>query len=512
MIFGDTSSRLAEQLAHLSSSVGGILPELVVAGTFCLLVVAELVRKNKRPFLLPYLGIIGLLISGGMAAWLLGTEKYTAGDGDGLFLGMIQEDGMGRYFHLLFDFVAILTLLVSAYSRQLKNQSRSLGEYFIIVLAMVLGLHFMSMASNLLMMYLALEMVSLPSYLLTAYTRLNGKSAEAALKYVIYGSFSSGLMLYGISWLYGITGTLDLTDPAFAVGLGNVGGWPLFFIVLLTLSGFVYKIGALPFHFWAPDVYEGAPYPMAAFFSVAPKAAGFAMLMRFFALIPHEGVLGEPITWTLAILSVATMTFANLVALRQSNFRRLLAYSSIAQAGYILVGVMCFTAFGYAATVFYLTIYLAMSFSAFLMAGWLSENLGIEKVDDVKGLAAGAPILAVLAVLFMVSLTGLPPTAGFIGKLELFLAGFEEFQRNGHPGLMIAMIGMLINTVISLFYYLRIPSRMIFQNSTNKTPVRFRGLVPVISLILAFPVLWLGIIHYDRLINFFATLVMNLNG
>lgn len=511
MIFLDTNSALSAQLNQLSGSVGGILPEIVVAASFCLLVIAELLRKGKRPLLLPYLGMAGLAISGGVAAWIL-SEGTLSGKGAGLFLGMVREDGFARYFHLLFDFAALLTLLISAYSKQLRNQSRSLGEYFIIIMAMVLGLHFMSMASNLLMMYLALEMVSLPSYLLTAYTRLNGKSAEAALKYVIYGSFSSGIMLYGISWLYGLTGTLDLADPAFAEGLASASGWPLFFILLMVLSGFIYKIGALPFHFWAPDVYEGAPYPIAAFFSVAPKAAGFAMLMRFLALLPSEAALQEQLTWLLAVVAIGSMTLGNFAALRQSNFRRLLAYSSIAQAGYILVGVMCFTAFGYTASVFYLTVYLAMGFSAFIIAGWLSEEMGIDDIDGVKGLAAGAPLLAVLAVLFMVGLTGLPPTAGFIGKLELFLAGFEEFQRNGQTAIMVAMIAMLINTVVSLFYYLRIPSRMIFQNSPNKIAVRFRGLVPAIALVLALPVLWLGIIHYDRLINFFATLVTNLNG
>ena len=268
----------------------------------------------------------------------------------------------------------------------------------------------------------------------------------------------------------------------------------------------------MPFHFWAPDVYEGAPYPIAAFFSVAPKAAGFAMLIRFFSLFPMGVELQEQITWALALLAIGSMFLGNLAALRQEQFRRMLAYSSIAQAGYMLVGVICFTELGVAATMFYVAVYFCMNFSAFLMAGWLGEQMGMEKIDDLKGLANGMPLLAVLAVLFMVALTGLPPTAGFIGKAELFLAGLDEFQRSGHPGIMAAMIAMLLNTVISLFYYLRVPARMIFQNSPNKIPHRFHGWAPWIAVALAIPVLWLGILHFDELINFFKYLALNLNG
>ena len=503
---------LKMQLSALAGSLGGVLPEFVLVGTFCMMLVAELVVGKKVKWAVPGIGLAGLVVTSLLVLEL----GQWSGEGrpvqSNSFLGMIRPDGFGRSFHLLFDLAAFLTILISIRSVQLRNQARGTGEYFIILLSMVVGMHFMSMASNLLMMYLALEMVSLPSYLLTAYTRLNGKSAEAALKYVIYGSFSSGIMLYGISWLYGLTGTLDPTDPAFATGIAAAEGWPLFFILTLILGGFFFKISALPFHFWAPDVYEGAPYPIAAFFSVAPKAAGFAMLIRFLALFPMDDALQSQLTWVLAAVAIGSMFLGNLAALRQEHFRRMLAYSSIAQAGYMLVGVLCFTELGMAATLFYLAVYFCMNFSAFLMAGWLGEQMGMEKIDDLKGLANGMPLLAVLAVLFMVALTGLPPTAGFIGKAELFLAGLDQYQAGGHPGIMVAMISMLLNTVISLFYYLRIPSRMIFQNSPNKSLHRFHGLAPVISVVLAVPVLWLGILHFDALINFFRLLVLNLNG
>lgn len=506
---------LAEMLSQLASSVSFILPELVLVGAFLLMIVLELAFGKRNRNVVPIAGIIGLLVTGGLviALWELWTPSQNLVQGPkGLFMNMIDSDRFGRYFHLLFDGVAILTILVSMRSTQLRTQSRGLGEYFLVLIAMIVGMHFMSMATNLLMMYLALELVSIPSYILTAYTRLNGKSAEAAMKYVIFGSFSSGVMIYGVSWLYGMTGSLDLTDPAYLNIFSGDGSWTVLFMVLLVLAGFIYKISALPFHFWAPDVYEGAPYPIAAFFTVAPKAAGFAMLIRFLSFLPEEGGLKDQLVLVLGVLAIATMTVGNFAALRQSNIRRMLAYSSIAQAGYVLLGVACFTAFGWVAAMFYLTIYIAMNFSSFLLAGWLSERMGIELVDETKGLAFGAPLLAVLMVIFMVALTGLPPTAGFIAKLEIFFSGLDVYQSQGSMVILVGMIFMVINTVVSLFYYLRIPSRMIFQNSSNKIAHPFHGLIPVLGVVLALPVIWLGILHFDELINFLTIIVSDLHG
>ncbi len=512
---GTPTYSLAEMLAQLADSVSFILPELVLVGAFLLMIILELVFGKRNRNVVPVAGVIGLLLTGGLvvALWEIWTPAQSLVQGPkGLFMNMIDSDRFGRYFHLLFDGVAILTVLVSMRSKQLRNQSRGLGEYFLVLMAMVVGMHFMSMATNLLMMYLALELVSLPSYILTAYTRLNGKSAEAALKYVIFGSFSSGVMIYGISWLYGMTGSLDLSDPAYLNIFTGETTWTVLFMVILVLAGFIYKIGALPFHFWAPDVYEGAPYPVAAFFTVAPKAAGFAMLIRFLSFLPEEGVLKDQLVVVLGVLAIATMTVGNFAALRQSNFRRMLAYSSIAQAGYILLGVACLTLFGWAAAVFYLTVYIAMNFSSFLLAGWLSEEMGIDDIQDTKGLAFSVPLLGVLLVIFMVALTGLPPTAGFIAKLEIFLSGLEVYQSEGSIVVLAGMIFMVVNTVVSLFYYLRVPARMIFQNSPIKISHRFHGLIPVLSVVFAVLVLWLGIIHFDELINFLGTLVTDLRG
>ncbi len=503
-------------LSFLGDSIPNIFPELILVFFFILMIILELVFGKRNRNVVPITGLVGIAAAAVFiylmqGFWTPGHYINYFPEPKRLFLGMIDTDRFARYYDLLFDGVLFLTFLVSMRSTQLRNQSRGLGEYFIILMAMLIGMHFMSMAANLLLMYLALEMVSLPSYILTAYTRLNGKSAEAAMKYVIFGSFSSGIMIYGISWLYGMTGSLDLRAPSYEALFTGEPNWTVLFMVLLVLSGFIYKISALPFHFWAPDVYEGAPYPVAAFFTVAPKAAGFAMLIRFLSFLPEEGGLKDQLVLVLGVLAIATMTLGNFAALRQTNFRRLLAYSSIAQAGYILLGVATYTMFGWAAATFYLTIYIAMNFSSFLLAGWLSEHMGVEDVDDMKGLAVGSPLLAVVTVIFMVALTGLPPTGGFIAKLEIFLTGLDAYQTGGYTILLVGMIFMLVNTVISLFYYLRVPSRMIFQNSPNKIRHRFHGLLPVMVVILAIPVVWLGILHFDTLINILTVVVSDLH-
>ena len=506
---------LAQQLDFLSGSLLGILPELILAGTFVLAILLEISLGKRHQRVVPITALVGLVLSAVAVVGLWDSQAQVVANGlsDDPFLGMIRPDGYAAWFKLLIAFTGLLTFLISLQAGKLRNQSRGMGEYYILLLAMLTGMYFMSMSLNLLMMYLALELVSIPSYVLTAYTRMQAKSAEASLKYVIYGAFSSGIMLYGISWLYGFTGTLDLRDPAFAEGLAAAGAWPVTFVLVLVLGGFAFKISALPFHFWTPDVYEGAPYPVAAFFAVAPKAAGFAMLMRFLALLPDAhgplAFLEGNLALVLGLIAIGSMVIGNFIALGQKNMRRMLAYSGIAQAGYILLGVMWPAASGHAAVMFYLSIYTFMNFGAFLVAGWMAEKLGSENIDDLRGLAGKLPLLAVLLTLFMVSLTGLPPTAGFIAKWELILAGLEGYSQTENVIFLVVMIAMLINTVVSLFYYLRPSSRMAFGNPSIKNLPVFHGLVPVLLVILAIPTLLMGIIYFDELINFLRLLSPN---
>lgn len=510
---GPSPTYLPDMLATLQSSVGGILPELVLIGGFLLGIVLEISVGKRQRHIVP-LTVAATLILFLVADLLLWPAEFPEDQG---FLHMIQVDRFAAYMKLLVGLGSLLGVVAAMNSTRLRIHSKGVGEYFLVLLGMTIGMAFMTMARNLLMMYIALEMVSLPAYALTAYARMKQKGAEAALKYVLYGCFASGLMLYGISWLYGFTGTLDPQAVRFAEGLATAGTWPVTIMMGLVLGGFAFKVGALPFHFWMPDVMEGAPHPVASLQSVAPKVAGFAMLIRFMAMLRQgHGDLGAVpdwlahIGWLLAAMAIGSMVLGNLAALRQDHFRRMLAYSAIAQSGYLLAGVIL--ADGYAVLLFYLTIYLFMNMAAFLLAGWLEEEAGVLRIQELKGLAGRLPLVAALATVSMISLTGLPPTAGFIAKLRLFLAGLTEYQTHHKPLIIVVLVVVLLNTVVSLFYYLRVSSTMIFGNPVIKTWPAFRGWVPVLLVIMTIPLLWLGIISFDGLINFLQGLAPFVHG
>lgn len=492
---------LQAELLHLSGSLGGILPEFALILGICLGVLFEITLGKKRPNLLAWTALIS--ISAFMAVQVL---AWPMADAATSFLGMIVPDRFAAYLKLLIGLGSILAIFSAFNSKKLRDNSKGTGEYYIILMGMVLGMAFMTMSSNLLMMYLSLEMASLPAYLLTAYTKLKSKGAEAALKYVIYGGFASGLMLYGISWLYGLLGTLDLQTIHSSQAIATANPMVMTMMLVLVLSGIAFKVGSLPFHFWMPDVLEGSAHPVASFFSVAPKVAGFGMLLRLLTYLPlaQSPVLYQNIMVVLGILAVGSMLLGNLAALRQQNFRRMLAYSSIAQSGYLLSAVLLWESDGAAVVLFYLTIYLCMNMAAFMLAGWMEEHLGITKIQDMKGLATGLPVLAVLVAVSMISLTGLPPTAGFIAKLRIFLGAFAEYSSLPQTLVILVLVAILVNTVISLFYYLRVPSTMIFGNPILKAWPRFHGLIPWSVAIISIPLIWLGIFSFDHFINWLA--------
>ena len=490
-----SDSWLTYQLKDLSGSLEFIVPELILAGVFLLMIVLELIFGKKNDKIVPITGIVGLLVA------LLAVGMSEA-FGKVHFLGMIRIDGISLFFRYLFGLTGALTIGVSMASSGLKTESKGRGEYYIVVVAMVLGMNLMSMASNLVMMYLALELVSISSYVLTAYTRMSRPSAEASLKYLIYGAFSSGIMIYGISWFYGLTGNLD---PHF--GFMEQPDFILILVAcIMILGGFLFKVSALPFHFWAPDVYEGAPYPVAAFFSVAPKAAGFVLMIHFLEsvitkVIPDLG--GEEVFMhVLAVIAMATMTLGNLSAIRQKTFRRMLAFSSVAHAGYILMGVLCMNAYGNAAVMYYLLVYACMNLAAFWIAGWIEENWGISEIDKLSGTAKKNPALAVILTALMIALTGLPPTTGLTGKFYLFSAVLGRYQTDGHFILILLMVFAVVNTVVSLFFYLRVPMKMIFGKAEEGIePQKLPMPRLVLAGILTLPVVVLGMWGFDKVFN-----------
>jgi NADH-quinone oxidoreductase subunit N len=377
-----------------------------------------------------------------------------------LFHRMMVLDNFAIFFKVVLALSAVGAVWMSLGSNEVKGPNQ--GEYYGILLGSTLGMFFMASAANLLMAYLALEFVSLTSYVLTGYLRHNRRSGEAALKYLIYGGVASGTMIYGMSWIFGLTGSMDYAEINAVLMQGDPNRLALLIALVLVFAGFGYKIAAVPFHMWAPDVYHGAPIPITAFLAVGSKAAGFALLMRFF--YPALSRAGDGGTWhTLAgvdwpqlmlVISMITMTLGNLAALNQQNVKRLLAYSSIAHAGYTLMGFVVLSDEGLRAMLFYLVVYYLMNLGAFLVVMVVANNTGREDLEGFRGLAwRGGALPAIAMAIFLFSLTGLPPLAGFIGKFYLFYAVVKE------QFYYLAVVGIL-NSVVSLYYYARIVKTM----------------------------------------------------
>lgn len=435
-------------------SLSYILPELILTGTILAVFIADLLVTNKER-----VGEIALV---GTALSLLAVSRLASVPDGALFGRMIVQDPFTVFFKVIFALAAMAAIWMSLGSKEVNANQ---GEYYGLLVSSTLGMYFMSSASNLLMAYLALEFVSLTSYVLTGYLRHDRRSGEAALKYLIYGGVASGTMIYGMSWIFGLTGSMDFAHINAALMHGDANKLAVFIAVLLTLAGFGYKVAAAPFHMWVPDVYTGAPIPIAAFLSVGSKAAGFALLIRFF--YPALSHLGADGTWQflpgvdwpqlVLVLCMVTMTLGNLAALSQRNLKRLLAYSSIAHAGYMLMGFVVLSNEGLRAMMFYMVVYYLMNIGAFLVVMIVANSTGREDIEGYRGLAwRGGAAPAVALAVFLFSLTGLPPLAGFIGKFYLFAAVIrQQFY-------FLAVVGVL-NSVISLYYYARVVRTMFFD-------------------------------------------------
>ncbi len=470
--------------------LGQFLPEALLFGAFLLGLLADLLVRGRRPAA-PFL----IALAGSLAALAVSAARLPAAP-QGILGDLVVVDGMTGFFRILFSFVAVVTLLFSWSSREIMGPRREAkGEYYALVSLLTAGMMVMASARDLIMLYLSLELVSLTSYVLAGYMRTSLRSTEASLKYVIFGAVSSAIMLYGLSLVYGLTGATDFAAIREALRAGQADPLTLLTITVLVLAGMGYKIAMVPFHFWCPDVYEGAPTPVAALFSVGPKAAGFALLIRFFytAFADNSatgvGALVGRVDWPamIAVLSAVTMTYGNLVAVRQENVKRLLAYSSIAHVGYLLMGFLLLTGEGLQAILFYLLVYSVMNLGAFLFVVAMNNRLPGDDVADYAGLGFRAPWAAAMMALFLFSLTGLPPTAGFVGKFYLF----AEVIRREYWWL--AVVGVL-NSVISLFYYMRIVKAMYFTAVPEDAGrVAVAPLHMVTLVLLAVPTLALGL-------------------
>jgi NADH-quinone oxidoreductase subunit N len=484
-------------MTNLYQSLGLIVPEIILSAALIILVLADLIfHKNKKP--IPFIALAGivatavaLFMQNGFYGFAFQTSQNSLRN-----YGMVTIDPFGFYFKGLILLTSVIVVLFSVSSDEIKKITERTGEYYALIFGMILGMFFMISASDLILVYLSMELMSFSSYILSGFTKLRDRNSEASLKYLIYGAISSGIMLYGISLIYGMTGSTNLYVINSLIQGPQINLLTLSLAVILIFVGIGYKISSAPFHFWTPDVYEGAPIAITAYLSVASKAAGFALLIRFLKTTFVSFVDGNgywqliPVfDWKtlLIVISILTMVLGNFSALWQNNLKRMLAYSSIAHAGYLLLGVLVFSNTGLMAVLIYFGFYLLMNLGAFLVVMLIANQTGSEEIEDYNGLGFTSPFLGVTLAIFLVSLTGLPPTAGFIGKLYLFIALVDAKM------IFVAVVALL-NTVVSLYYYMRVLKHMYLTKPTETTPAikPSTGNIILVS-VFAIPILVFGI-------------------
>jgi len=423
---------------------------LTAAGLF-LLGLAVFLDKAKEEFI----GFLSILAVAVTAVLLAMVSAHPARGKGPILAGMFVVDNFALFFKFTILLTLVLTILASI--RFVGQAPYPAGEYYALLLFAGVGMLFMVSGANLIAIYVALELMALSSYILAGYFKGEIKSTEAAVKYFVLGAFSSGVLLYGLSLVYGIGGKMGLTELA-ALYQGTERSNLIVLGILLVLAGLLFKIAAVPFHVWTPDVYEGSPTPITAFFSVGPKIAAYAILARIF----YVGFPKFHADWGLivALVAAATMIWGNLAALLQSNVKRMLAYSSIAHAGYALLGVLGFrTAFGLWGILIYLLAYTFMNFGAFALVIFLeTKGYAAESVSDFNGLARRNMPAAIVMLVFLLSLAGIPPTAGFIGKYYLFTAAMKA----GYAWLAVLAV---LASAVSIFYYFRIAAAMFFSEA-----------------------------------------------
>lgn len=478
-------------------SLAYFTPEILLVVFAAAVIILDLLVKDRESDWVAYLSLIGLGCS--LIAILITNSLVITNKPISLFLGMVQLDGFAVFFKILLLLATAATILFSIRSEELDVRLK--GEYYALLLAITFGMFLMASSTNLLMIFISLETVSLTSYILAGFLTHSPRSSEAAFKYITYGAVASGTMLFGLSLLFGMAGTGDITQIssqiATVLASGEVSSLGVLISITFILAGIGYKIASVPFHMWSPDVYEGAPIPITAFLSVASKAAGFALFLRFFysGFGNSEIMQSIDLELLLAIVSALTMTIGNLAALPQRNVKRLLAYSSIAHGGYLLMGAVLLTNNdpvivnkGISAIVFYLIVYLFMNLGAFYVVVLIANEAGSEMIEGYRGLSSRAPLVAGAMAIFLFSLTGIPFLAGFFGKWVLFTAVIEVDLY------WLAFVGLL-NSVVSLYYYARIVKAMYLEAAEDTDTYTFTKSTFALLGIFVVPTLFIGLLN-----------------
>lgn len=473
---------LPDKLLTLTKSIGYLLPELVLTVGILLIIFTGLFKKHKHA-LTGYLAFMVLL-----ACILQSLVHAPSAESISLLDGMIHVNHFSVAFKTLLDIASLLTVIMSLNHVGLKN-NKFTTEYYTFLLSAVLGAHLLTSTTNMVMVFISLELLSISSYVLAGYNQ-DKKGAEGSLKYFLFGSVASAVMLYGFSVLFGLSGTTDFSSTAFVENLLRNSS-PLILVGgLMALAGFLYKVAATPMHPWAPDVYEAAPMPVVAFLSVVPKLAGLAVLAKFTLAINLYGQSDFDWQLILSVVAMLSITIGNFSALWQNNPKRMMAYSAIAQSGFLLIGIVCFTIEGSKFLLFYSGVYLLANFAIFYCLQLFEKN-GIESIPAFSGWGKSQVMASVLLLMAFISLAGIPPTGGFTAKLFIFTALWDAYEQTDKQILIWLLVFGLANTVVALYYYLKIPYYAFLKTPGTQTSKKaqtenYFALILVVLILLLF--------------------------
>lgn len=495
---------IQKQIEDLLLGLPYFAPEILLSLLFIIVIITDLVSGKRFRNVVPGITIFGLILSGVLSL----QQLPTAHEEMHLFSGMLLLDTKAVLFKILFTIISLLIVIFSIVDFQIRNNEKGWGEYFVLIIGAQLAMHLMAMSSNLLMVFLSVEMLSICSYILVAYVSRDKEVSEAGMKYILFGAATSAIMLFGISLLYGFTGTLNLFGDNFLGELSNVPVAASTLAILFVFGGLAFKLSMVPFHLWVPDAYQGAATPITAFLSTAAKAAGFALLIRFISTftysMPNYTMVWPNFDWEtlLIILSILTMTVGNFGALWQDNIKRMLAYSSIGHTGFLLMGVITFSISGEAAILFYLLVYSIANIGAFLAVGVYNSAFSVSLISEYKGLGPKMPWVSAAMVVFLISLVGLPPTAGFVGKFFVFSSAFEAYTIGKHPLIIWLMVAGVLNTVVSLYYYFKVPLNLYLRKpDRDMRPGSKLIYIQIILVVLAIATILIGIFP-GKVMNF----------
>jgi len=459
-------------LDHIITGLPKLMPELVLSATFIASIFSGLFidpRWRAGTFSITLLGMVITAIYSSL--------PLTNFSGGSLLFGMVVSDTFSANIRVLIGATCILFAVFVHANPDFTAHRKRTADLYSVLVAVHIGLNLMSIATHWLMLFVSIEMVSIGSYIMVGYLAKNAKQTEAAMKYALFGAVCSAIMLYGLSLIYGFTGNLELTAHAHVEGLAAAPSILTTVALLFVFTGIGFKLSFVPFHFWSPDVYQGAPTPVTAFLSTAPKIAGIALLIRVLYAWPAESAAFESLHFMLLVSAIATMLLGNLAALRQDNVKRMMAYSSIGHTGFLMMAVLAYRDGDPSVLLFYLAVYALMNMAVFMLIDYIESRTGVAELSGYKGLGKILAAPLVCFVILLVSLTGLPPTAGFVSKLLVFSSVVERWQVTGDAGLLLLLIVGALTTVISLFYYFKIP-----LNAFLKKPDMAQGIKPAAAV------------------------------